>query len=135
MSAGLRAYRKAAANLAPPHERAIAAHDRALDCLRQALATQERGEFALHKALLCRAIALVGALPAEIDPERGGELGQALLDLYDYMGARLVEANARGGEVTHRGDDSPGGVGAQDKAARPGLAVCGQRSDLCATGP
>ncbi len=97
MSAGLRAYRKAAANLAPPHERAIAAHDRALDCLRQALATQERGEFALHKALLCRAIALVGALPAEIDPERGGELGQALLDLYDYMGARLVEANARGG--------------------------------------
>jgi flagellin-specific chaperone FliS len=96
VSAGLRAYRKAAADLAPPHERAVAAHERAVDCLRHAIAMADLGELALHKSLLCRGIALVGALPAEIDAERAGALGDELVALYGYAAARLSEANARG---------------------------------------
>lgn len=68
-----------------------------------ALASIERAEEALAAGALgpkgeaaSRALAIVGELRAVLDEEKGGELAQRLGALYDYLIARLLDANLKG---------------------------------------
>jgi flagellar protein FliS len=50
---------------------------------------EEKGRF------ISLAITLIDGLKASLDMDKGGEIAENLNDLYDYMMARLVEANLK----------------------------------------
>jgi flagellar protein FliS len=52
------------------------------------------GEIAARSRELTRAGELIGELVVAVDLERGGELGERLLQLYEYMQHRLQQANS-----------------------------------------
>nr|MBO2511998.1 flagellar protein FliS [Gammaproteobacteria bacterium] len=61
--------------------------------LAQARGAMERGQVGLKGELIGKAIAIIGGLRDGLNMEAGGELAQNLDRLYEYMSARLFEAN------------------------------------------
>jgi flagellar protein FliS len=55
----------------------------------------QRGEIAPKGEQIGRAISIVEGLRANLDHEKGGDIALNLDRLYEYMGRRLLEANAR----------------------------------------
>ncbi|HBN9951345.1 TPA: flagellar export chaperone FliS [Pseudomonas aeruginosa] len=66
-----------------------------LERLAQARGAMEREQIPEKGILIGKAIGIIGGLREALDSERGGELAGNLDRLYEYMIARLVEANTR----------------------------------------
>ncbi|MGG2583517.1 flagellar export chaperone FliS [Pseudomonas aeruginosa] len=64
-----------------------------LERLAQARGAMEREQIPEKGVLIGKAIGIIGGLREALDSERGGELAGNLDRLYEYMIARLVEAN------------------------------------------
>lgn len=64
-----------------------------LERLAQARGAMEREQIPEKGILIGKAIGIIGGLREALDSERGGELADNLDRLYEYMIARLVEAN------------------------------------------
>ena len=64
-----------------------------LERLVQARGAMEREQIPEKGILIGKAIGIIGGLREALDSERGGELAGNLDRLYEYMIARLVEAN------------------------------------------
>ena len=64
-----------------------------LERLAQARGAMEREQIPEKGILIGKAIGIIGGLRDALDSERGGELAGNLDRLYEYMIARLVEAN------------------------------------------
>ncbi len=64
-----------------------------LERLAQARGAMEREQIPEKGILIGKTIGIIGGLREALDSERGGELAGNLDRLYEYMIARLVEAN------------------------------------------
>ncbi|WP_347914492.1 flagellar export chaperone FliS [Pseudomonas aeruginosa] len=64
-----------------------------LERLAQARGAMEREQIPEKGILIGKAVGIIGGLREALDSERGGELAGNLDRLYEYMIARLVEAN------------------------------------------
>ncbi|TRX74452.1 flagellar export chaperone FliS [Pseudomonas mangiferae] len=64
-----------------------------LERLAQAQGALQRGQGALKGELIGKSISIIGGLREALDLGKGGELAANLDALYDYMIARLLEAN------------------------------------------
>ena len=67
----------------------------AVDATRRSRAHLAGGRIAERSREICRAMALISELSGSLDHARGGTLSRNLVELYDYMQRRLLEANAR----------------------------------------
>ena len=66
----------------------------ALDRIAAARGHMQHGEVALKGAAVGRAMDIIGGLRGSLDIEKGGDIAQNLLAIYDYAELRLLEANA-----------------------------------------
>lgn len=80
---------------ADPHQLILMLYDGALMALAQAVVAMEQKDIPKRAQSISRAIAIIhDGLHASLDVESGGELGERLAALYDYMVERLTQANA-----------------------------------------
>lgn len=80
---------------ASPHRLIQMLMEGGLTRIAQARGAMERGQVALKGELIGKAIAIVGGLRDGLDLQQGGELAANLDSLYEYMSARLFEANVK----------------------------------------
>jgi flagellar protein FliS len=59
----------------------------------QAQGAMMRDQAPLKGELISKSIAIIGGLREALDPTQGGEIAMNLDRLYEYMIARLIEAN------------------------------------------
>ncbi len=80
---------------ADPHQLILMLYDGALLALAEATVAIEQKDVPKRAKAISRAIAIIqDGLHASLDVEAGGELGQRLAALYDYLVERLTQANA-----------------------------------------
>lgn len=95
--AALRQYQtvntQAQAAEASPHRLIQMLMEGGLARVAQARGAMERGQTALKGELIGKSIAIVSGLRESLDHQQGGELAGNLDNLYEYMIARLSEAN------------------------------------------
>lgn len=89
---------------ADPHRLVQLLLQGALDRIAAAKGHMQHGEVALKGAAVGRAMDIIGGLRGSLDLEKGGDVAQNLLALYDYTELRLLEANA--GNDTARLDEA-----------------------------
>ncbi|MFN7924310.1 MAG: flagellar export chaperone FliS [Bryobacteraceae bacterium] len=65
----------------------------AVDAVAKARVHIRAKEIAARSRQITRAMEILGELAQSLDLEGGGDLARRLLELYDYMGRRLQEAN------------------------------------------
>jgi flagellar secretion chaperone FliS len=65
----------------------------AADAVRQARRSLAEGDIAGRSQAISRAYEIVAELAGSLDLTQGGEFGDRLLRLYDYLQRRLIEAN------------------------------------------
>ena len=98
LSNALKAYRNAGmegvVDEASPHQLVHMLLEGALDKIASAKGHMHSGNVAEKGESVSRAISIIEGLRISLDREVGGELAANLNDLYEYMGRRLVEANA-----------------------------------------
>jgi len=81
---------------ADPHALILMLYDGALEAIRIAQGHLDAGRIAEKGAALGKAVRIVGeGLKASVDRDTGGQLAFRLLDLYDFMTMRLLQANLR----------------------------------------
>lgn len=80
---------------ATPHRLIQMLMEGGLTRLAQARGAMERGQVALKGELISKAIGIIGGLREAINLEKGGEVAANLDSLYEYMTARLIEANVQ----------------------------------------
>ncbi|MES0874082.1 flagellar export chaperone FliS [Sinimarinibacterium thermocellulolyticum] len=80
---------------ATPHKRVAMLYDGVIERLMMARGAVLRGEVAVKLRTLDSALAIVEHLRLGLDRDAGGAIARNLDALYDYIGRRLVEANAR----------------------------------------
>jgi flagellar protein FliS len=79
---------------ADPHKLVLMLYEGALLALIDAKRHMAQGETAAKGKALSKAIMIIDSgLKASLDVNAGGELGERLAALYDYMGERLLQAN------------------------------------------
>lgn len=78
---------------ASPHRLIQMLMEGGLSRLAQARGAMQHGQVAAKGELLSKAIGIVGGLREALDLHSGGEIAANLDRLYEYMIARLVEAN------------------------------------------
>jgi flagellar protein FliS len=79
---------------ADAHKLVLMLYEGALLALVEAKRHMAQGEIAAKGQALSKAIMIIdGGLKASLDVNAGGELGERLAALYDYMGERLLQAN------------------------------------------
>ena len=79
---------------ATPHRLIQMLMEGALSKIAAAKGHMERGEIQPKGERVGGAIAILEALKASLDVDKGGEIAQNLDDLYTYMARRLIEAHA-----------------------------------------
>jgi flagellar protein FliS len=97
---GLQAYRKVAVDvgvtMADPHALVLMLYDGALEAIRLAVGHMGAGEIAEKGQAIGKAARIIEeGLKASVDRESGGQLAFRLIDLYDYMTMRLLQAHLR----------------------------------------
>ncbi len=97
---GQRAYRATAVEggvvAADPHSLTLMLYDGALEAVRLAQGHLEAGRIAEKGAALGKAARIVEeGLKASVDRSAGGPLALSLIELYDYLALRLLQANLR----------------------------------------
>jgi flagellar secretion chaperone FliS len=65
----------------------------AIEAANKAREAVERGNIAERNRQITRAQAIVGELSISLDHQRGGTLSRELVEVYDYIYRKLVEAN------------------------------------------
>ncbi len=80
--------------LANPHRLVQMLLDGALDRIAVAKGHMARGEVAEKGSTISKTIAIVDGLRMSLDGESGGTIANNLDELYEYMGRRLLQANA-----------------------------------------
>ncbi|TWC42973.1 flagellar protein FliS [Pseudomonas sp. SJZ079] len=80
---------------ASPHRLIQMLFEGGLTRLAQARGAMERNQTELKGELIGKAIGIVGGLRDGLDLQQGGELAANLDSLYQYMVARLLEANVK----------------------------------------
>lgn len=78
---------------ASPHRLIQMLMEGGLSRLAQAKGAMLHGQAAQKGELISKAIGIIGGLREGLDQQRGGEVAANLDRLYEYMVARLVEAN------------------------------------------
>jgi flagellar protein FliS len=79
---------------ADPHKLVLMLYEGALLALVEARQHMARHEIAAKGQALSKAVMIIdNGLKASLDIEAGGELGERLAALYDYMSERLLQAN------------------------------------------
>src|SRR5262245_34529747 len=79
---------------ADPHKLILMLYEGALLALTEAKRHMAQREIAAKGVALSKAIMIIEhGLKASLDVKAGGELGERLAALYDYMGERLLHAN------------------------------------------
>ena len=78
---------------ASPHRLIQMLMEGGLARIAQARGAMERGQIALKGELLGKSIAIIGGLREGLDLTQGGDIASNLDGLYEYMIARLSEAN------------------------------------------
>lgn len=78
---------------ASPHRLIQMLMEGGLERMAQAQGAMMREQGSLKGELISKAIAIIGGLREALDPTRGGEIAGNLDRLYEYMIARLIEAN------------------------------------------
>jgi len=79
---------------ADAHKLVLMLYEGALLALLEARQCMERREVAAKGQAISKAVMIIdGGLKASLDIEAGGELGERLANLYDYMSERLLQAN------------------------------------------
>ncbi|MCC6207692.1 MAG: flagellar export chaperone FliS [Gammaproteobacteria bacterium] len=86
---------KGAVEDATPHRLIQMLIDGALDKIAAARGFMERGDIAQKGAHISWAVSIIDGLRISLDKSVGGEVAQNLDDLYNYMMARLTEANLK----------------------------------------
>jgi flagellar protein FliS len=97
---GLNAYKRVAVEAAVdpgnPHQLVLMLYDGALESLRGCSALIARRDIAGKGAAIGRAVRILEeGLKAAVDRSAGGLLPRQLVELYDYMIMRLLQANLR----------------------------------------
>jgi flagellar protein FliS len=85
--------RQGKAEDASPHRLITMLFDGALERINAARGAMGRNNISAKGALISRAITIIDGLRASLDMEKGGQISVNLRDLYDYMEAKLFEAN------------------------------------------
>lgn len=80
---------------ASPHRLIQMLMEGGLTRIAQASGAMEREQTALKGELIGKAIGIIGGLRESLDLAQGGELASNLDNLYQYMVARLLKANAQ----------------------------------------
>lgn len=80
---------------ASPHRLIQMLMEGGLTRIAQARGAMERQQTAIKGELIGKAIAIIGGLREGLDLQQGGELAANLDSLYQYMVARLLEANVK----------------------------------------
>ncbi len=83
-------------NGASAHQLIVMLLQGAMDRLASAQRMIEEGDVARRGELISRVISIVDNLRASVDTEKGGEIAENLIALYDYMESRLLMANVQG---------------------------------------
>jgi flagellar protein FliS len=79
---------------ASPHELIVMLYDGALVAVLGGLTNMKAGNVAAKGAAISKAISIIdNGLRAALDKEAGGEIAAGLDALYEYMSARLLQAN------------------------------------------
>lgn len=78
---------------ASPHRLIQMLMEGGLSRIAQARGAMERGQTALKGELIGKSIGIIAGLRESLDHQQGGELAGNLDSLYEYMIARLTEAN------------------------------------------
>lgn len=78
---------------ASPHRLIQMLMEGGLERLAQAQGAMARGQFSMKGELISKAIGIVGGLRDGLDMSKGGEIAQNLDRVYEYMIARMLEAN------------------------------------------
>jgi len=106
---------------ATPHELISMLYDGALVAITKARIAMLNGEIASKCEAISNAVSIIGfGLQVSLDVKSGGELGENLNALYDYMIHRLVAANLHNqtellDEVSHLLSELKGAWNAMDK--------------------
>lgn len=79
---------------ADPHRLIQMLIDGALEKMVIARALMERGDVARKCEHITWALSIIGGLQTSLDRDRGGELAHNLGAIYEFIGLRLVQANA-----------------------------------------
>lgn len=80
---------------ASPHRLIQMLMEGGLTRLAQARGAMERGQIAQKGELISKAIGIIGGLREGLNLEQGGDVAANLDSLYEYMTARLIEANVQ----------------------------------------
>ena len=92
----LAAYSSAAAHggvaAADPHKLIVMLMDGAIERIRAAQSSIQRGDIAEKAQLIQRAVAIIGELHASLDVSAGGQIAANLSALYEYMTRSLLKA-------------------------------------------
>lgn len=78
---------------ASPHRLIQMLMEGGLERMAQAQGAMMREQAPLKGELISKSIAIIGGLREALDPTQGGEIAMNLDRLYEYMIARLIEAN------------------------------------------
>ncbi|MCO7556289.1 flagellar export chaperone FliS [Metapseudomonas otitidis] len=78
---------------ASPHRLIQMLMEGGLERMAQAQGAMMRDQAPLKGELISKSIAIIGGLREALDPTQGGEIAMNLDRLYEYMIARLIEAN------------------------------------------
>lgn len=78
---------------ASPHRLIQMLMEGGLERMAQAQGAMMREQGSLKGELISKSIAIIGGLREALDPTQGGEIAMNLDRLYEYMIARLIEAN------------------------------------------
>lgn len=70
----------------------------ALESVEKARRHLSQGDIAARSKQITKAVAILTELAVSLDHSTGGDLSRTLLELYDYMQRRLLEANVRQSE-------------------------------------
>jgi flagellar secretion chaperone FliS len=87
---------------ADPHRLVALLLAGACDRIRLAEACVVRGDLARKGKAIGEVCAIIGHLHGSLDHEAGGEIASSLSSLYDYLQARLIEANLNNDESALR---------------------------------
>jgi flagellar secretion chaperone FliS len=79
---------------ADPMELVRILYDGALESIRSARRAVAHRDIAGRARMISKAVEIVSELAVSVDQDKGGSLGKNLVELYDYMQRRLLEANA-----------------------------------------
>jgi len=98
MQRGVNAYAKVgletSVSSASPHKLIVMLYDGALVAVLSALTNMKAGNIPAKGAAISKAITIIdNGLRAALDKNAGGEIAQGLDALYEYMSARLLQAN------------------------------------------